>query len=57
MNIPQTIDEYVRREIAALASGTMQVTQSYTHPALTKRTKDKNKALIEEIEASLKVVR
>jgi hypothetical protein len=48
-----TIDEYVEREIAALRSDLMQVGESYTHPALAKKDENKNKSLIEEIEASL----
>jgi hypothetical protein len=55
MNAPKTIDEYVEREIAALRRDLMQIGDSYVHPALVKKDKNKNEALIEEIEASLKV--
>ncbi len=52
-----TIDEYVEREIAALRSDLMQVSESYTDPALSKKNENKSKSLIDEIEASLKVGR
>jgi hypothetical protein len=50
---PMAIDEYVEFEIASLRTNFVQIGDSYTHPLLAEKDKNKNNALIEEIEASL----
>lgn len=48
-----TFGEFVERDLAALRSDHVQISDSYNHPVLGEKKTNKNEGLIREIEASL----